>query len=115
MGLYMCSSSQLVGLGMVIAFFVTIVGYLWHVYNRAALCQIPSAHWSVPLSRAWILWTRYSKREMQQLWQLHQKLGPIVRIGPKELSISRHENGIKTVYGGGYNKPAYYDVFRYYG
>ncbi|GFG24483.1 hypothetical protein IFM61606_04394 [Aspergillus udagawae] len=38
----------------------------------------------------------------------HERLGPIVRLGPSEISINCVEGGIKTVYTGGFEKHEWY-------
>jgi unspecific monooxygenase len=45
----------------------------------------------------------------------HRLLGPIVRVGPADLSVSCYENGVRTIYNGGFEKPEYYNFFSYYG
>ncbi|EEH43034.2 uncharacterized protein PADG_07854 [Paracoccidioides brasiliensis Pb18] len=46
----------------------------------------------------------------------HQKYGPIVRLGPSEISINCVDNGIRTVYAGGFEKHDWYPrVFGAYG
>lgn len=34
----------------------------------------------------------------------HQKHGPIVRLGPNELSVNCVDGGIRTIYAGGFEK-----------
>ncbi|KAL8687113.1 MAG: hypothetical protein Q9218_006625 [Villophora microphyllina] len=45
----------------------------------------------------------------------HLRYGPIVRLGPKEVSINCVDGGLRTVYAGGFEKPYFYDQFRNYG
>ena len=40
--------------------------------------------------------------------EAHQKLGPIVRLAPSEISINCVDKGIKTVYSGGFEKHEWY-------
>ncbi|KAI1827298.1 cytochrome P450 [Xylaria intraflava] len=79
------------------------------------LSKIPKAHWSSGISSVWILWQRWNGRELQKTLEAHQKFGPIVRLGPSDLSVSCYQDGIRKIYGGGFDKPAYYDFFTYYG
>ncbi|PHH92373.1 hypothetical protein CDD83_7655 [Cordyceps sp. RAO-2017] len=81
---------------------------------RSPLRRVPNAHWSSGLSSLWILWIRYRNRELAVLEEKHRQLGPIVRLGPDDLSISCYENGARTIYNGGFEKPHYYDFFSYY-
>ena len=93
-----------------------LLAYSWVIYPYllSPLSKIPSAHWSAPLSRFWILSVRFGRRENQTLLAAHNRLGSVVRIGPKELSIN-DVDGLRTVYQGGFEKPVWYSVFDNYG
>ena len=88
---------------------------LVYPYWLSPLAKIPNAHWTSPSVSWWILWKRYRQQELPAAWEAHQRLGPIVRLGPKDLSVSCYNGGIRTIYGGGFDKPAYFDVFNNYG
>ncbi|KFY49204.1 hypothetical protein V496_10181 [Pseudogymnoascus sp. VKM F-4515 (FW-2607)] len=79
------------------------------------LSKIPNAHWSVPFSPFWILSVRYRWTENRDVRAAHQRLGPVVRLGPNEISIGTIDGGVKTVFGGGYEKGDWYAVFDNYG
>lgn len=72
------------------------------------LSKIPSAHWLAPITPAWILWKRYRYQNNRTIQAAHEKLGPIVRVAPSELSINCVEGGIKSVYTGGFEKHEWY-------
>ena len=95
----------------------SILVYLYLVYPLlvSPIAKVPNAHWTSGFSPWWILWKRYRSQELQVVNEAHKKLGPIVRLGPKDLSVSCYENGIRTIYGGGFEKPTYFDFFNYYG
>ena len=99
--------------------FFIVVALLYHliVYplRISPLGKVPNAHWSSPLSSLWILVTRYGKRELHAVRQAHERLGPIVRLGPQDISISCFEDGIRTVYHKGFDKPPWFSFFNYYG
>ncbi|CAG8952711.1 hypothetical protein HYFRA_00008955 [Hymenoscyphus fraxineus] len=78
------------------------------------LRAIPNAHFSTPFSRLWLLWIRATGEEFTQCLEAHRKLGPIIRIGPNEISIN-HVDGVRTVYGGNWDKGSMYDKFTYFG
>lgn len=88
--------------------------YVIHPAVFSPLARIPNAHWSAPFSRIWILWARFVHRENRTLHRAHRRLGPVVRVGPNELSIDGVEN-VRTVYQGGFEKPVWYSVFDNYG
>lgn len=89
--------------------------YLIYPLLLSPLAKVPNAHWSSAVSPVWILWTRYRHRELQITHEAHQKLGPIVRLGPRDISVSCYDDGIRTIYGGSFDKSSYYDFFQYYG
>lgn len=89
--------------------------YLLHPILISPLRKIPPAHWSAPISPLWILYTRRRRNENTTIHALHQQLGPLVRLGPSEVSVNCVDGGIRTVYGGGYEKGAWYAVFINYG
>ncbi|EQL00455.1 Cytochrome P450 [Ophiocordyceps sinensis CO18] len=95
---------------------VVLLGLVSYVFLRPlqSARRVPNAHWSSGLSPLWILWTRYRNRELAVLEDKHRQLGPIVRLGPADLSISCYENGARTIYNGGFEKPEYYSFFSYY-
>ncbi|OAX85099.1 hypothetical protein ACJ72_00512 [Emergomyces africanus] len=55
-------------------------------------------------------------RGNRTIHKAHQKYGPIVRLGPSEISINCVDGGIRTVYTGGFEKHDWYPrVFGAYG
>jgi hypothetical protein len=75
------------------------------------LSKIPSA---TPLARftpLWMLWIRYNQREVSTVHAAHEKFGPVVLLGPNELSVNCVKGGILTVYSGGFPKGDWYDLF----
>ena len=80
------------------------------------LAKIPNAHPTSPLSSAWILWIRWSRRENRTVHASHLKHGPIVRLGPNEVSVNSLDGGIRTVYAGSFEKGDWYsNMFTNYG
>jgi hypothetical protein len=77
------------------------------------LAAIPLAHWSARFSNAWILRARYGRRENHTIHEAHQRLGPIVRLGPSEIAVNDLQS-LKTVYLGGWEKPEWYLLFTNY-
>lgn len=96
-----------------------VLGLLWCYYVvrlfSSPLYHIPSAHWSSRFSSIWILWTRYSGKELSHLIEAHEKHGPIVQVGPKDLSVSSYQDGVRKIYDAGFPKPAsFFALFDYY-
>lgn len=80
-------------------------------YFLSPLSSIPNAHFTSPLSSRWIDRKRSTGTEVLTIYALHQKHGPIVRLGPKELSVNSL-HGLKVIYTGAFEKHAFYnDVF----
>ncbi|RYP08761.1 hypothetical protein DL764_001672 [Monosporascus ibericus] len=88
--------------------------YILHPALLSPLSRIPKAHWSCSISPAWILCARYNGRENRTLHRAHQEHGPVVRVGPSELSVNSLD-GVKTIYQGGFDKHEWYSVFENYG
>ncbi|KAI1141826.1 cytochrome P450 [Hypoxylon sp. FL0543] len=95
---------------------VAILVYRYILYPAifSPLSKIPKAHWSCSISPAWILWARFKSRENRTLHAAHQQHGPIVRVGPNELSVNSIE-AVKTIYQGGFEKHEWYSLFNNYG
>jgi hypothetical protein len=80
-----------------------------YLKNDSGLKDIPNAHFSVPYSRLWLLLMKWNKRENRTRTRLHQRLGPVVRIGPREVSVNCIDDGIRIIYGAKFNKdPRFY-------
>lgn len=80
----------------------------------APISRLPNAHWSAAVSPLWILHKRFRKRENRALQEAHRRLGPYIRVAPREVSVDDVE-GVRGVYGGGFEKPGWYGVFDNYG
>ncbi|KAK5724040.1 hypothetical protein LTR17_013702 [Elasticomyces elasticus] len=95
---------------------LAIYRYILYPAFFSPLAKIPSAHWSVPFSRLWILYYRSREEETPTVHKSHQRLGPIVRVAPNDISVNSVEGGIRTVYAGGYEKGTWYkNIFQNYG
>lgn len=103
---------------LLVVFAASVITFLYrfiiHPFFFSQLAKIPNAHWSAPFTPLWILNIRYSRRENVTLHTAHQKLGPVVRLGPNEISIDTIEN-VRTVYQGGFEKSNFYSIFDNYG
>lgn len=80
------------------------------------LSKVPNAHWSASISPLWILYHRLVQNDTPTVHQAHGRLGPVIRLAPNELSVNCVEGGIRTIYGGGFDKGDWYsNVFSNYG
>lgn len=96
-------------------FILATYRYLVYPIFVSPLSKIPPAHWSAPISPFWILYTRRRRNENVTIHALHQRLGPLVRLGPNEISVNCVDGGIRTIYGGSYEKGDWYAVYKNYG
>jgi hypothetical protein len=78
------------------------------------LSRIPNAHVTSPFSRGWILWQRYKARENRAIHDAHRRLGPVVRLGPTELSVNSPD-ALKVIYSDTFDRDAFYTAFTNYG
>ena len=82
------------------------------------LSAIPNAHFLAPYTRYWLKYLKAKGQEHRVRDTAHKRLGPVIRLGPKELSVNCIENGVSTIYGGGsggWDRGAWYEIFENYG
>ena len=97
-------------------FLVLLYKYLLFPTLLSPLAKIPNAHFTSCISPAWIYWKRYKGLETRTIHAAHQRLGSIVKLAPNELSVDCVDGGIRTIYGGGFEKPEWYpNVFTNFG
>lgn len=102
--------SVLVGAAVLAALY----RYVLYPAFFSPLAKIPAANFSARFSNLWLRYIRYIEMENRTVYALHVKHGPIVRLGPNELSINCVEEGIKTIYPS-FPKTAFYSQFDFYG
>lgn len=85
------------GAAIVYAFSIVIYRFVIAPVFVSPLSKIPAAHPTSSLSPAWILWTRWRGRENATVLAAHERLGPLVRLGPNEISVNCVNGGIRTV------------------
>lgn len=86
-----------------------------HPLFISPLRRIPAAHPTARFSSLWILWVRYYARENRTVHAAHVKYGPVILLGPREISVNCVEGGIRSVYGGNWEKDEWYAFFANYG
>ena len=83
-------------------------------FSPLSKLDIPNADPLAKYTPLWILWRRFTKRENKTLYKAHKVFGPIVRLGPNEISVNSLE-GLRVIYGGNFDKHAWYpNVFSNY-
>jgi hypothetical protein len=91
-------------LSLAIIFPFLFLTYILTSYLLNPFRRIPAAHPLVPFTSLWISWIRWRAIENATLKSAHDRLGPIVCLGPKEISVNCVKGGIREVYGGGFEK-----------
>ncbi|KAH8663873.1 cytochrome P450 family protein [Ilyonectria robusta] len=96
-----------------------VVVYLIYQYALypvfvSPLRKLPAAHWTCHFCSLWILLARKNKQENNSLFKAHLEYGPVVRIGPNEVSADGVE-AIRAIYQGGFEKGFWYTIFDNYG
>lgn len=102
---------------IVLIIFITLLILLLRTLQIAyfsPLSSFPNANFLAPLTPLWLFWTKARKREIWVRTALHDKFGPVVRLGPNELSIN-DAKGVKLVYGGGFEKTDFFQAFANFG
>lgn len=84
-------------------------------YLRNPLRKIPAAHPLAPFTSLWISSIRWRKIENATLKAAHDRLGPIVCLGPEEISVNCVKGGIRDVYAGGFEKRDAVSGYNWYG
>jgi hypothetical protein len=94
--------------------------FVWLAFKAVAVISsplnaIPNAHITAPFSRIWLLWIRGTGREFTTRLAAHRQLGPIIRLGPQEISIDCVKDGVRIVYGDNWEKSSMYNGFKHFG
>ncbi|KAF2733437.1 cytochrome P450 monooxygenase-like protein [Polyplosphaeria fusca] len=83
---------------------VLVVVYAVYSYFANPLRRVPAAHPLSHFTSLWIHWVRWRHVENATLKDAHARLGPIVCLGPDEISVNCVTGGIRDVYAGGFEK-----------
>lgn len=105
----------LVGIVLILALVrITWTSLIYPIFF-SSLSRIPAAHPLARLTSCWITWIRWKKIELRTIHAAHERLGPVILLGPEEISVNCVKGGIQTVYSGGFEKGDWYDIFANYG
>lgn len=105
-------------LGLSLALLAAFLVFYFVVYpvflSPLSKLDIPNADPLAKYTPLWILWRRFTQQENKTLYEAHKKHGPIIRVGPNEISVNSLE-GLRVIYGGNFDKHAWYpNVFSNY-
>lgn len=107
-----------ISVGVILVLVLAVLfRYLIYPAFLSPLARIPNAHWSSGFSPAWLLWVKWTHQENRRVYHLHMSKGAAIRLAPNVISINAFEDGIKTIYQGGFPKPPsyYFNGFAVYG
>lgn len=101
---------------LIVSFLSLYALYVVYGHLSSPLRNVPTAHPTSPFSGIWILSRTLVGRRNHSIHAAHLKHGPIVRLGPSEISINDPAL-VKAVYsaGNGFDKPVWYHIFTNYG
>lgn len=81
-----------------------LLGHIVYSFWRNPVRKIPAAHPLAHFTSLWIHSIRWRSIEYATLKEAHDRLGPIVCLGPYEISVNCVKGGIREVYAGGFEK-----------
>jgi len=88
----------------------------WYRRATSPLGRIPAIHPLASITSLYMLYLRYRGIENQSVYLAHQRLGPVVKLGPDKLSINCVDDGIRTVYQNPeFEKTSFYSMFENFG
>lgn len=91
-----------------------IVAQFVYQYWKNPLRKIPAAHPLACFTSLWINYVRWRSVENATLRSAHERLGPVVCLGPNEISVNCVKGGIREIYTGGFEKANLAETFNWY-
>jgi hypothetical protein len=90
-----------------------LTGIVLYRLMRSPLAKLPGP-FHTTLTAAWLKYKEFSGSRRQYIHDLHQRHGPVVRLGPNEVSFASTEAAkeIYTSSGSGYDKTEFYNLFK---
>ena len=85
--------------------------FIIYPFYTSPLANVPGPKMNA-ITKWWMVWTDFTKKRTWMIHDMHQKYGPVVRIGPNELAFTGDEP-MRTIYGAGtsFFKPAFYNLY----
>ncbi|KAK5189455.1 hypothetical protein LTR96_010141 [Exophiala xenobiotica] len=100
-------SAWMLSIGICAVLVLASYNFIIYPVFFSPLAKIPNAHFLAPVTSLWITWKRFKRQNRGTIHLAHKTLGPIVRLGPNEISLNSLE-GVKAVYTGGFDKHDWY-------
>jgi len=91
--------------------FAFIHEYIIYPFFTSPLAGIPGPKINA-MTKWYMVYIDFTKKRTLYIHDLHQKYGPIVRVGPNEV-VCTGEEPMRTIYGAGtsFYKPTFYNLF----
>lgn len=91
---------------------------IYYIYSKCTspIAKLPGPLYSI-FTPAWLIYQEFSGSRRIFIHDLHLKYGPVVRLGPNEVSFASVES-MKEIYtsgGSGYDRTEFYDLFKQFG
>ena len=83
---------------------------------RSPIANIPGPTYSV-FTSLFLKYKEFARKRRIYIHELHQRYGPVVRLGPNEISFATAD-AVKEIYqsgGSGYDRTELYDLFKQFG
>lgn len=97
--------------------FLFIATAVWALKSlRSPIARIPGPTHNV-FTSFYLKYKEFSRQRRVYIHDLHQSYGPVVRLGPKEVSFATAD-AVKEIYqsgGSGYDRTEFYDLFKQFG
>lgn len=93
---------------------VLLLTHVLYAYLRNPLRKMPAAHPLAHFTSLWIHFVRWRAVENATLKDAHARLGPVIRLGPEEVSVNCVKGGIRDVYAGGFEKKGARSGYNWY-
>jgi hypothetical protein len=99
--------------------FILLIYPLYHIFVYpfflSPLRRLPAPSPLCRITSTWILWKRFRQVENATIKAAHERLGPVVLLGPGEVSVNCIKGGLSAVYSAGMEKAKWYQIFTNYG
>lgn len=92
---------------------IILVGYIITKGLLSPVYKIPGP-WYTNFTSLWIKYKEFTSNRRESIHNLHRSYGPVVRLGPNEVSFTSLD-AIKEIYasgGSGYDKTELYSLFK---
>lgn len=92
---------------------IFLLGYFLSSGLLSSTSKVPGP-WYTKFTSLWIKYQEFTANRRESIHKLHTIYGPVVRLGPDEISFTSLD-AIKEIYasgGSGYDKTEFYTLFR---